>query len=1056
MPKLFFIFLLLLGSFVCCAFQQPTNTDSARLQAFEEQKKAAEAQFYAGNSKAALASYANLQKAYRKAGYAQQALQIYQDIFAVIVQEEGPSLSSKLAQLSGYRTQESSEDIEGLYEGALAYAYGHAAVDDSMQLHYGRAIRIFEAQQQPKFALTLNLYLAYDRYNQEKLFEAQQYIEEAAAFLKACKQNGHTVEEEILIIYNLQTVVYTDLSLYPQAIKTSLKRIDLLLNAQSTLELAYEYNNLATTYSCIDDYSNALRYYQKALQMTAADKTLQARITYNMGSNLMELQQRDSALIYFRKSLGLLQECAASDDIKIDLINNYQNIIDCFLSQDQLDSALLYSRRCAQINSNFDYRAGFTDQCFAEIYLQQDNFILAEKSIQQSLNRLQQTYGPKSEYMAGAYTIYSNITQKKKQYRRALGYLQQALASISINFVDPKGFSNPLLSNVQDKGKLIELLQKKLALMQTLYQKDITLIEGRQLYKCAQLATEALTEHNRSMKNEGSKINLLNKTSLSLYEKAIATAVELFETTLDSFYLDAAFRFSEQSKSMLMADTWHESDAKSKVIPQHLQKKEKKLRTQLMHFEKLRFEAIRDSNIVAAKQLDERCFGLKHQLDELIHLFESSYPQYYAIKYSRETTGMRAIQNSIPSDAQVIEFFEGQEKLYIFGINRQSIELKHIALNADYQLQIDRFQQAVTDIRSVNESPAEMHYKLSTTGYSLYKILLEDILRSDRKKLIIIPDGRLNLIPFEALINQEISPVPQNSKTINFGQLPYLLKEYTISYNYSAALLYAQLYQKPSNKNLEVLALAPGYSLYVSSAFRNGNVVREDLASLPGAIREVEFLQNHFAGSYLYKEAANEAAFKKEAPKFNVLHLAMHGLVNNEYPKFSSLVMDKAPSSSEDDILYAYEIQNMQLNPDLVVLSACETGVGKFQQGEGVLSIGRGFMYAGTPSLVMTLWSLNDYSGSQIIENYYQALNKGMDKDEAMKWAKLEYLEENDDLLSHPALWACYIQMGNTEPLSIKTKTFFGTLLEYWGLILAGICLSLGSVYYFHSSRKQA
>ena len=104
----------------------------------------------------------------------------------------------------------------------------------------------------------------------------------------------------------------------------------------------------------------------------------------------------------------------------------------------------------------------------------------------------------------------------------------------------------------------------------------------------------------------------------------------------------------------------------------------------------------------------------------------------------------------------------------------------------------------------------------------------------------------------------------------------------------------------------------------------------------------------------------------------------------------------------------------------------------------------------------MTLWSLNDYSGSQIIENYYQALNKGMDKDEAMKWAKLEYLEENDDLLSHPALWACYIQMGNTEPLSIKTKTFFGTLLEYWGLILAGICLSLGSVYYFHSSRKQA
>jgi CHAT domain-containing protein len=221
---------------------------------------------------------------------------------------------------------------------------------------------------------------------------------------------------------------------------------------------------------------------------------------------------------------------------------------------------------------------------------------------------------------------------------------------------------------------------------------------------------------------------------------------------------------------------------------------------------------------------------------------------------------------------------------------------------------------------------------------------------------------------------------------------------------------------------------------------------------LPGAIREVRFLQDHFSGEYLYKKAANEQAFKDAAPYFDIIHLAMHGLVDNQNPQFSSLVLDKDSLSEEDDILYAYEIQNLQLNPDLVVLSACETGVGKFQQGEGVLSIGRGFMYAGTSSLVMTLWGLNDYSGSEIIENYYQFLTKGMDKDEALKKAKLDYIQENSGLLSHPALWACYIQMGNTDPISIKPNLGDSKWKQYLGILIAGVFLSLGLRHYLQSS----
>jgi CHAT domain-containing protein len=818
------------------------------------------------------------------------------------------------------------------------------------------------------------------------------------------------------------------------------------------LELAYEYNNLATTYSCIDDYSNAQRYYQKALQMSAADKPLQARITYNIGSNLLELYQQDSAVVYFRQSLQLLDKCGKNDEVIIDYINNYHSIIDCYILQGQLDSALSYSRRCMQINTGFEYRQGFTYLSFAEIYLKRKKFDLAEQAIQKSLHCLQQTYGAKSEYMAGAYSIYSTIFSQKGQLNLGIEYLQKALASISIQFSDPKGYSNPLLDNVQDKGKLIELLRKKLALMQQVYHQDTSLVQARQIFECALLATQALTEHNRSMKHEGSKINLLDKTSLGLYEESIKVALELFEYSQDSAYLDAAFQFSEQSKSMLMTDTWHESDATTRSIPKELQEKEYDLRSKLMHYQKLRFEANADSNLVAAQQLDERCFALKHKLDELVHLFEAAYPQYFAIKYSRETIGMREIQAVLPANAQMIEFFEGQKDLYIFSINKTAVACTKIPIDANYRVQINRFQQAVTDIQVVNDNPAEMHHKLSESGLYLFNTLLKDKLNPTIKRLIVIPDGALNLIPFEALVDQSIPAVAQNSRNIHFGGLPYLLKNYTISYNYSADLLRRQLSKLPSQKNMEILALAPGYNQYMSTALRTGDNVRDNLAMLPGAIREVRFLQDHFSGEYLYKKAANEQAFKDAAPHFDIIHLAMHGLVDNQNPQFSSLVLDKDSLSEEDDILYAYEIQNLQLNPDLVVLSACETGVGKFQQGEGVLSIGRGFMYAGTSSLVMTLWGLNDYSGSEIIENYYQFLTKGMDKDEALKKAKLDYIQENSGLLSHPALWACYIQMGNTDPISIKPNLGDSKWMQYLGILLAGIFLSLGLRHYLQSS----
>lgn len=113
--------------------------------------------------------------------------------------------------------------------------------------------------------------------------------------------------------------------------------------------------------------------------------------------------------------------------------------------------------------------------------------------------------------------------------------------------------------------------------------------------------------------------------------------------------------------------------------------------------------------------------------------------------------------------------------------------------------------------------------------------------------------------------------------------------------------------------------------------------------------------------------------------------------------------------------------KHLNLHTDLVVLSACETGIGQYQSGEGVLSIGRDFMAAGVPSILSTLWSLNDDSGFIIIKQFYNHLKQGTEKDEAIRQAKLYYLKHYKGISAHPALWACFVQFGDYSSIPMNT-----------------------------------
>jgi CHAT domain-containing protein len=164
---------------------------------------------------------------------------------------------------------------------------------------------------------------------------------------------------------------------------------------------------------------------------------------------------------------------------------------------------------------------------------------------------------------------------------------------------------------------------------------------------------------------------------------------------------------------------------------------------------------------------------------------------------------------------------------------------------------------------------------------------------------------------------------------------------------------------------------------------------------------------------------------------------------------YSKLVFTPEIDKKEDGLLNTYELFNMNLHAELAILSACNTGSGTLQAGEGILSIARGFFYAGVPSVVMTLWSVEDNSSALLMELFYKHLTEGLAKDEALRQAKLDYLKQSDQLTSYPYYWAGYVNIGDNAPLEISRNKYLNYILIFSALILI-----LASFYFIKRKRN--
>ncbi len=595
----------------------------------------------------------------------------------------------------------------------------------------------------------------------------------------------------------------------------------------------------------------------------------------------------------------------------------------------------------------------------------------------------------------------------------ALQYYQQSITANSTTFVSDDPSDNPGEDDhlYSEETGVQSLRHKAGALYQLSY-------EGRrrEMLESSLSALTCAIDLIETMRtgylSEESRIILAGNEHM-VFMGAVHVGGELYSLTGEKQFLEEAFRFSERSKASGLLAALRNIEARSfGGVPEELIVEERTLVQRIAAYKELIHEEqrISEPNPGRISLWQERLFTLERELRTLIMHLENEYPEYYSLKYNLQVISMEEAASSLgPRDA-LVSYVYNDSLVYIFGVTNSDTRFWAVPTGNMAEHHLQKMMEVLAG-GNLDRSVSDDFTSFTQSARYFYHTLLEPVSEfTGNRRLIIVPDGMLAYLPFELLLTSD-----DGLGSNNYGNLPYLLRKRPVSYSYSATLWQESLV-KSSLSRRRVLAMAPAYEyqeLYGEDIAGSRQYYRDKLVPLPGAREEAERIAGLMQGRALLDEEATEGKFKSISCEYDLLHFAMHTLIDDDNPMFSKLVFSDSEAGDEDGLLNTYEIYNLELNAGLAVLSSCRSGYGEMRRGEGVMSLARGFLYAGVPSIVMTHWEIEDKSGAEIMVGFYRYLMKGYRKDEALQMARIDFLNNADQLQAHPYFWGAYVCIGD-------------------------------------------
>jgi CHAT domain-containing protein/Tfp pilus assembly protein PilF len=759
----------------------------------------------------------------------------------------------------------------------------------------------------------------------------------------------------------------------------------------TTDEAALCLSNLGLVHLTTGKLNQALEFSRMSLsirQKLHGDNSEEAAAAYNDLGLVLSQSDPDAALEYYDKALAIYEKYRGSKHPKIAIANTNLGFI--FLSQKLYGDAITNLETAETIWREV-YPQGHPNQALAltnlgRVYAQMGNSTAANGYFKRALLMYHKTIGAKHPDLSFVYNQMGLIKQSDQSYDSALYFFQEALIANAPGFDNRTLSANPSRQDAYNQKVLLNTLRLKAdALEARHYGKTLSLQDLRMSLQVLHRCDTLLDDIRNHSTNEADKLEL-GSAAAGVYESGVRVTSALSEMTLQPRpYREEAFYFAEKSKSAVLQQSIADAEAKSFAgIPGDLLNEEKQLKAELAL---LNQQVSQTTDKVAINQLREQLFRANETYRQFTGKLEKDFPDYFNLKFNTTAPSVHALQEMLGNDVVLVSYFiaERDQQLYTFVLDRNRFSMTHRKLPDDFDRLIKGFNNSL--YYAVFPSYQESAARLS-------RILLGGVPASARE-IIFIPSGRLSTLPFEAL------PVRKLSNP-SWGAVDYLILHKAISYEFSAGLLLQKKKGNEGNRENSIFLCAP-------VKFPTG----DNLNDLPGTIEEVRQISSLFGNQARVVQGmeANESTVKSDnLKKYRFIHFATHGVVDEIAPELSRIYLQSG--GSEDGHLFSGEIFNLQLQADLAVLSACQTGLGKFSKGEGVIGLSRALVYAGARSLVVSYWSVADQSTSQLMTNFYGEMMKSPNASFSASLQKAKVAMINQPALAAPYYWAPFVLIG--------------------------------------------
>ncbi len=789
------------------------------------------------------------------------------------------------------------------------------------------------------------------------------------------------------------------------------KALSILESGQYNREVykEYCYNLIALCYSNLNDFENSKQFFDKAISINQTQNKknnfLLATYYNNLGLLYKKSGQHKAAIKLFQKAQHLLEGIKGKSlNARKELGNTYRYLGNAFLYGSdknkpaervlKKDSSIFYIRKGIRIHGK--YFSGSQE-------------------------------GISNYFSLGDYYYNWDMLDSAYYYTNfALSFFKKNKGELKKN-----DFTiNDIEVGVECLKYLRNLSRTSFWIYKEAPQNNLQYLYNS--YELSKIADQMLTELSGDLQRQNDQL-AFNEENKAIYEYGLAGLWELQKLNpQEPKYKKEFVEMMAKSKAKLLSKAFAKAESINQFgLPIELIEKENNIEYEISFYQNF-LKNVKDDTKRAG--IYDSLFQLDIAKENLLSVFQKDYPPYYQLKYNNINVDLNELQKyAAKHNTLIIEYFWGRDYNYGMGISASGVEIFDIERKVEFNI----LGYLSTLANGLNGTNAKKNFETFTdNSNALYHALVAPALGKKKvENLVIVPDGILAYIPFESLISKK--PVSRN---LDYKNLYYLINDYTTSYVYSSDFLLKRAVEVEGNP--EVLAFS-----FTDPKELKGNVepaaYRRNLGMLLGAPMEILAISKMFDGNYFMGENATEKNFKQSVKEYDIIHLAIHGFAERVNKGEAYLVFRDSLESEEDGILYDYELFNLKLNASLTFLSACESGVGKVQKGEGVLSMGRGFAYAGCPSIIMSLWQVHDKFALEIVDEFYKNIDQQKPVNESLRNAKMKYLEKADERTAHPAYWAPLVFVGNQDLKYGKNLRLVYYTIGIFGIVfLAGLLIS--------------